>query len=284
MTRRSCHNCRMENCNCFEPKPKLIDEIPSFAPDLAFSDESFNAVSFQALAAAEECHFWFTERRKLLLWALNRYFPRASRFLEIGCGAGYVLKGVAEAYPNMVTAGSELLVPGLKLADARLPENIALYQADARNLPFSDEWDVIGAFDVIEHIEQDETVLREMYRACRKGGGVILSVPQHPWLWSEADTAAHHVRRYRASEFSSKIEAAGFRIIRKTSFISLLLPALIAIRRAPGAKPYDLVVSLHISRFANIIGRTLLAIERWLIKASIDLPAGGSLLIIAVKD
>ena len=254
MTRPLCHKChRSQGCSCWNGQAQIVEGILSFAADLSFSDKSFDAATFQALARAEETHFWFTERRKLLLWALNRYFPKASSFLEIGCGAGYVLEGIVSAHPQLTVAGSELLVQGLKLAAAKLPEAVTLYQMDARDLPFSEDWDVIGAFDVIEHIAEDETVLHEMYRACRTGGGILLSVPQHPWLWSDADTAAHHVRRYRAVDLVRKVEDAGFRIVRKTSFITALLPALAVMRRSHSQKPYDLVASLKVSPLSNTI-------------------------------
>ena len=101
---------------------------------------------------------------------------------------------------------------------------------DARKVPFQGEFDVIGAFDVIEHIDEDEDVLREMYSAIKPGGGIILTVPQHDWLWSETDVYAHHKRRYSRKELRSKVERAGFRVEYMTSFVSVLLPALMISR------------------------------------------------------
>lgn len=65
---------------------------------------------------------------------------------------------------------------------------------DARRIPFEGEFDVIGAFDVLEHIEEDERVLGQLNAALRSGGGIIATVPQHQWLWSEMDTVSGHRR------------------------------------------------------------------------------------------
>ena len=67
----------------------------------------------------------------------------------------------------------------------------------------------------------------------RPGGGFMATVPQHPALWSLQDEHAHHVRRYTARGLRRKVEAAGFEVVRMTSFVSLLLPMLVAARLRP---------------------------------------------------
>jgi hypothetical protein len=79
-------------------------------------------------------------------------------------------------------------------------------------------------------IEENEPVLTALLRALRPGGGVAISVPQHPWLWSSADTQACHVRRYRVGELRAKVQRAGFTLAFETSFVSLLLPEMLASR------------------------------------------------------
>ena len=100
-----------------------------------------------------------------------------------------------------------------------------LLEVDARRLPFEAEFDVVGAFDVLEHIEEDERALIEMHAALRPGGGLVVTVPQHPALWSAVDEYSRHVRRYRRSELLTKLRDSGFEVIHWTSFVSLLLPA-----------------------------------------------------------
>ena len=114
--------------------------------------------------------------------------------------------------------GLKLHPSGLAFARKRLPPGIELVQMDAREIPALDLFDLMGAFDVIEHIADDEAVLRGMRAAMRRGGGVILAVPQHPWLWSLADEMAYHERRYRVGELEIKLRRNGF----EDSFFDLL--------------------------------------------------------------
>jgi SAM-dependent methyltransferase len=106
-------------------------------------------------------------QERLIHWVLRHYFPQARNFLEIGCGTGFVLLGIQNAFPGLSLSGSELFGEGLTYAHDRLP-HVPLFQMDARRIPFEDEFDVIGAFDVLEHIQEDENVLFQMAQATKK--------------------------------------------------------------------------------------------------------------------
>lgn len=257
--------------------------FPSFAPELA-ADEGFRDDLFAELARVEEKNFWFRARNRLIQWALRRYFPEARNFLEVGCGTGFVLAGVASGLPQLKLCGSEISSAGLAHAARRVP-GAELFQMDARAIPFRDEFDVIGAFDVLEHIHEDDAVLREMYCAVHPGGGIVLTVPQHAFLWSQADTHACHVRRYAARDLTAKVEAAGFEVERMTSFVSLLLPLMMASRmRQPVAnESYDPLAELKIGGVLNAVLEIIMDAERLAIRAGLNFPAGGSLLMIARK-
>jgi hypothetical protein len=124
-----------------------------------------------------------------------------------------------------------------------------------------------------------------MYRAVHNGGGIVLTVPQHPWLWSQADDYAHHVRRYSEQELKTQVEQAGFKVIRMTSFVSLLLP-LMLISRLKQRRPnpdYDVTSELRISGWINAILENILTLERTMIQFGISLPVGGSMLLVAKK-
>ena len=108
-------------------------------------------------------------------------------------------------------------------------------QMDARAIPAVDAFDLTGAFDVVEHVADDEGVLRGLRRATTAGGGTIIAVPQHPSLWSRADEIGHHQRRYRLGELEAKLRRNGFDILFSSSFTALLLP-LMAVSRTQGAR------------------------------------------------
>jgi len=157
---------------------------------------------------------------------------------------------------------------------------------DARCIPFEHEFDVIGAFDVLEHIAEDDGVLSEMFRAVKPGGGIMLTVPQHPFLWSYKDESSYHKRRYTRGKLVKKVERTGFEIIRVTSFVSFLLPLMLLarLRQRKPKEDYDPMAELKISGYLNALLEKVLAFERILIKSGFSLPVGGSLLVIARRD
>jgi SAM-dependent methyltransferase len=266
-------------------EPESVAGFPAFAPALAYAEAGYDAAHFPELAELEARNFWFRARNRLIVWALERCFPGAKRFLEVGCGTGFVLSGVASAFPALGVTGTEVAAAGLRFAAQRVPA-ARLIQMDARRIPFREEFDAAGAFDVIEHIEDDRAVLGALREALVPGGGLLLTVPQHPSLWSEFDVRARHVRRYRAGELRSKLVDAGFEIIKMTSFVTLLLPLMFASRlaqRSPGAD-YDPLSELRIAPWLNRTLEAVLDFERMLIRAGVPLPAGGSLLAVARRS
>jgi SAM-dependent methyltransferase len=251
-----------------------------FAPELVNGDGTDAAYPFEALARAEASHFWFRNRAALIGWAIRTHFPGATSVLEVGCGAGGVLRDIKQTNPRARLTGSELLLPGLRRAQQRLAD-VELVQMDAQHIPFEDEFDVIGAFDVLEHIDDDESVLRQMRGALTTGGGIVITVPQHEWLWSQFDEACGHRRRYTRRGLVGKVRAAGFEPVRVTSFTSFALPLLMAVRRRRHTVDVGQEVSVPIAP-ANMLLWTLASLERALIAANVSFPAGGSLLVVAV--
>lgn len=272
------------NCPTCHWSPQLQQGYPVFAPDLAGNFAGFEAQLFNILAEVEPGHFWFEARNRLLIWTVRQYFPQARNFLEIGCGTGFVLSGLKRTYPDLVLSGSDIFMEGLVFAQARLPQ-AKLWQMDARCIPLEAEFDVIGAFDVLEHIAEDETVLQQMFCALKPGGGIMVTVPQHPFLWSYFDDLSHHQRRYTRSELLRKMEQAGFEICRVTSFVSFLLPILLLTRWRQRKLIANLEVKAEFehSWLVNAALKKVMDFERSLIKLGLSFPAGGSLLVVAQR-
>jgi SAM-dependent methyltransferase len=264
-------------------QPPLHGVWPVFAPDLASQNDGFITDAFSTLFEAEHRHFWFRARNKLLIWAIRTHFPAATSFLEIGCGTGYVLSGVQAALPAMQYSGSELLLEGLAFAATRL-SGVSLSQMSALDIPFDGAFDVVGAFDVLEHITEDERAIAQIFQATAPGGGIVITVPQHQWLWSAVDEYSCHKRRYSRADLLAKLEYAGFREARATSFVSLLLPLMLVSRTMrPTNREFDRLAEIRIGRTANSVMERIMDLERGLIKLGVDLPVGGSLLAVARK-
>jgi SAM-dependent methyltransferase len=256
----------------------------AFAPDLAVKNIGYNPESFELLASVEAIHFWFLGRNSILRDCLSRYFSGAMNILEIGCGTGFVLSNVRLVFPDARLSGSDIFTEGLGFAKQRVPD-ATLFQMDAMHIPFRNEFDVIGAFDVLEHIDDDQAALAQIYQACQPGGGVILTVPQHPWLWSGTDDYAHHKRRYTRSELVEKTERAGFKVEYVSAFISLLLPAMLLSRlmQRSSHAGEQIDTGLHIGKISNTLFAAVMKVERWMMARGWRFSLGGSLLLVARK-
>lgn len=272
---KACPTCRWQ--------PTLENGLPAYAPTLSAESPGFKASHFAELAALETGNFWFEARNRLIIWALRRYARDFGSFLEVGCGTGYVLTALAAAFPQARVAGSEIFSAGLSFAANRLP-GAGFMQMDARDIPFSGEFGAIGMFDVLEHIVEDEKVLSQANTSLRPGGHLLLTVPQHQWLWSTTDDYACHVRRYTAADLHAKVHAAGFSIVRSTSFVAMLLPLMMLSRFSRrGADTEVAGAELSVAPWLNRLLGTAMMAEAWMIRAGIDFPMGGSRFLIARK-
>ncbi|WP_188350040.1 class I SAM-dependent methyltransferase, partial [Staphylococcus aureus] len=106
------------------------DGIPMFAPELADTISGMDPNNFEMLAKVEAEHFWFVARNELIVGLINKFFPNARRFLEIGCGNGAVLSAVAQSRNWERLVGSELHQSGLAFARKRLPAGVEFVQMD----------------------------------------------------------------------------------------------------------------------------------------------------------
>jgi SAM-dependent methyltransferase len=256
--------------------------IPMFAPELADTISGFDPKSFEGLSRVESEHFWFVTRNELIVGLANKFFPDARNFLEIGCGNGAVLSAIAKSRHWERLAGSELHPSGLVYARKRLPDGVEFAQIDARTIPAVDVFDLTGAFDVIEHIADDEKVLRGLRGATQAGGGTIIAVPQHPWLWSLSDDVAHHQRRYRRGELEAKLRRNGFEVLFSSSFTATLLPLMAASRLKNRGKQdtTDIDREFMLDPRVNKLFITILRAEIRMTLAGFSWPAGGSRLVV----
>ena len=204
--------------------------IPMFAPKLADTVSGFDPNSFDRLATVESEHFWFVARNELIVGLANRYFPNARRFLEIGCGNGAVLRAISTSRNWERLVGSDLHPAGLTHAKKRMPTKVEFVQMDARAIPAVETFDLTGAFDVIEHIAEDDMVLQ---------GFVVQHVRvEEPSLPSPSTCG------FGAAQMTLHITSAdmnpgrsrgnwrirGFKVLFSSSYTATLLPLMAASR------------------------------------------------------
>ena len=287
-----CVNCKSPVSAHTEPCPVCNYEAQQ---KLGFSllsldteDEHFPAESFSMLYEMETKHFWFRARNEILLWAFEKYGKTEGKFFEIGCGTAYVLNRIQQEFPQLHCSGSDLHVESLPFARKRLPA-ADLFQMNALNIPFKEEFDTIGMFDVLEHIEEDVEVLEQTCNALKPGGVLMVAVPQHPFLWNVTDTLSFHKRRYTRKELKQKVNDTGMDVLYAGSYMSLLLPVLILGRIASFfisrvTKSEDIKVvetGNYIPSPLNGVLYWIMHLEAILIRLGVNFPMGGSLLVVA---
>lgn len=275
---------RCPSCHRLYP---IIEGIPSLTREGGDQD-TFDPGFFALLEHAEAHHFWFIGRREIILDALKRHVPNLSgkKMLEIGCGNGNILDYLKER-TELQLAGGDLFMEGLRFCRGKV--HVPLYQIDATLLPFHNCFDIIGMFDVLEHIEDDGRVLEECRKALKEQGRLVLTVPACPSLWGPFDEYSHHQRRYVRRDLCRKLEQMGFAIERAPHFMFFLFPLIYMARfltkrfgRARFDTPEQVPYDLRTIPVINGLSLGLLRLEKLLMRR-VDLPFGTSLLVVARK-
>jgi SAM-dependent methyltransferase len=110
------------------------------------------------------------------------------------------------------------------LALARRRGADRLIAAGGACLPFRPGFDLVGLFDVVEHVEDDAGLLRTAAALVRPGGFVLLTVPADPRLWSDLDRYAGHHRRYTRTGIEGLLRQADLQTIRVSPLFRILWP------------------------------------------------------------
>lgn len=265
---------------------EVIDGFRCYSPAVARQNKDYDPAFFQQLFILEEKNFWFRARNNMIVHLLRKYLGNG-RFnvLEIGCGTGYVLKGLSENFDYSLT-GAEVFVEGLKFAKRRLP-TVDFVQLDATQPIFSDQFHAVGTFDVLEHIEDDAKVMENIYNALLPGGYIFATVPQYQWMWSLEDDLAFHKRRYSKRELIQKLRATGFQIQFVGSFVFMLFPFMMLQRIIASRKqgrPSEVTLGLRLPTLLNSAFFAMTQLDVWAIKKGISLPWGGSLVVVGRKE
>lgn len=188
--------------------------------------------AFLQFAALERDHWWFRGRRAVYLGLLDSHLEgraagaRLARALDLGCGPGGFLEGLAERSAFVVGTDPDLA----SLARSRATDTAPRVASLAGALPFRDgAFELVCLFDVLEHLDDEQSALREARRVLAPGGTLALSVPAYPWLFSNNDRVAMHRRRYTRRSLRAVVEAAGFEVVRNTHANVLLAPWIVPI-------------------------------------------------------
>jgi len=240
-------------------------------------DEAVERGTFEA----EESHWWYRGRRRVLEAALDSIAaPAGIRILDAGCGSGRNMVALAR---RGTVAGLEIAPDSLAIARSRGIGDVLAGSLE-EPLPFADgAFDLAVALDVLEHVRDDRGALGELARVVATGGHLILTVPQYAWLWGEHDVVSHHERRYTRGLLVARAAEAGWAPERLTGFNLTLLPAIAGarlgqrlLRRSRPASDLERTPQ----GFVNAALERVLGAEAAWIAGGRDLPAGVSLLAV----
>lgn len=267
----------------------IIEGIKCFSPDVANNYVDYPDSGFDLTDKNAQSSFWVSSRNRLFKnFVLNNMSSSGkTSFLEIGCGTGDFIQQIAQN-ENLEITGSEIYLKGLLYAKKNLP-NVDFIQFDVTQGVVGEKFDIIVAFDVLEHIENDMAALLNINKMLSNQGCLIITVPQHMFLWSQLDEIVKHKRRYSRSELVTKLQKNGFNISYVTSFLFTLFPLMLISRMLD--KGQDKTQSEEVAlekrvtfpKALNWVFDLFMRIDEVLIRCGISLPFGGTLVVVARK-
>jgi SAM-dependent methyltransferase len=231
------------------------------------------------MAELDQRHWWYVARRKVIAELIRRRakLPANARLLEIGCGTGHNLAMLAEfGHVDALEVDDAARVVAAKrlgrnVLSAPLPDLTGVRQR---------HYDMVAAFDVVEHIPDDRAAIAGIARLLRPGGKLVLTVPAHQWMWSAHDVVNHHQRRYSKGQLRQLIEGSPLKLDRIGYFNSLLFPVAVAERLASKVRgKEDADLAMPTGPINQALER-IFAAERSLI-GRVPLPPGLSLFAVA---
>ena len=188
-------------------------------------------VVYQQMAELDDRHWWYRGRRKIIADLIRRYarVPADAQILEIGCGTGHNLAMLA-GFGHV--DGLELDDEARTMSEKRLGRSILSSPLPELADVADRHYDLIGAFDVIEHIDDDSAAIASVARKLKPGGKFVMTVPAHQWMWTAHDVVNHHKRRYSRRGLKALFEQSPMKLEKIGYFNSLLFPLAIAERAA----------------------------------------------------
>jgi len=232
----------------------------------------------------EKNHWWFRVRLKIIEDHVAKISSnKPLRILNIGVASGQTSVAFSR-FGEVISVENDSDL--YKFCKER---NLNVINASITRLPFSDSaFDLVCAFDVIEHVEDDKKAISEMYRVCKKNGVLFITVPAFTHLWSRHDEINHHYRRYRMTQLIRLFKEFPGKIIRKTYFNTFFYFPIWLYRKYDnhfhnGKESTKSDFEVINNSFTNNLAFLIFSIERFFLKF-LRMPFGVSLMIIYRKD
>jgi SAM-dependent methyltransferase len=241
---------------------------------------------YERMHAVEDRMWWYRGLRALasqtLARALTEARPAGGVVLDAGCGTGGMLRTLGPAVGGYPTMGLEIDAVAAGLAASKAGRPVAAGSVDRQ--PLGDAALAANvSLDVLCHGGVDPAAaLREARRCLRPGGVALLNLPAYGWLLSAHDRRVHNVRRFTRRQAQALMRAHGLRIVRSTYWNTLLFPVMLLHRLVERDDAESDVRDYP--AWLDALFSAALALERRLIGWGLDLPFGGSVMILVTRN
>jgi SAM-dependent methyltransferase len=238
----------------------------------AYSDELMKMLDVGATSS------WWYETRNQVIWHVIRRYPINGALWDVGSGLGEV-----SSYLTSVGLECVAVEPNRVGAQASSEKGVFSVQSDLHSLELPDSSiGAVGLFDVLEHLDDADNALSEIYRVLNGNGKLFITVPATKWLWSASDDLAGHHLRYTRKKIRQQLKNAGFEVLSiRYFFFSLVLPILIL-----RVVPYRLGIRSLIDD-TKLVQKKSGWVSRLITKVEVALcgkiPIGTSLMIVATR-
>ena len=243
--------------------------------------EVFDDHNAELLMESDRTHWWFRSKAAFVATALRRTAPKGRDqgwLVDVGAGAGGVTALLGWGPDRVMVLEGNLAM----VRQARSAHGLAGVQAVVDALPVANgSAAVVCLLDVIEHLDDPVPALVAAGRALGPSGRLVVNVPAHRWLWSQADVELGHVQRYTRATLSRDLRAAGLDPVLMTHVFSWLVPPVWLARRVmrPGRAELGLDQTSPILDRAAMV---LTGLERQLL-GRLPMPVGTSILCVALR-
>ncbi len=213
----------------------------------------------RAIAAVDQTYWWHRFRFEVVNTILAKSSAPQS-VVDVGCGPGGFLEMLARRHPTWSLHGVDSNPVAIQVARERgIPATLMEIGEDAR-LPLTPDW--ITLLDVLEHVPHPEPLLRALVSSCRSSTELVMTVPAHPFLFSEWDVRLGHVQRYTRQSLEKLLGRCGFRVLRMSHLLAFAVPLVFLQRKVlrtksvgacefPSLPPWVAGAFLGLARFEN---------------------------------
>jgi SAM-dependent methyltransferase len=216
-----------------------------------------NKDAFNTLRGAEGT--WWDEGRRLAvskaLQKTTDLQSHTARILDIGAGYGS-MHAFLSTYG--VVSGFEPEAEPSKIAKDR--GYATFYTSIDEAVEAGDTYDLLGAFDVLEHVKEDYEFTKKLSALTADNGYLVATVPAFQWLWSEHDVSHYHFRRHTTASMRKLLESAGYEVVYVRYWNVLLFPVAMVMRLCGTAGEGG----LHPHPFMELVLRSVVRLESFL--------------------